>query len=117
MNYLDFFLRYLAGLRVLTYHVRFDEDLNLDFEVFSDVPFKSVEENQIAPREGLILFSPDASYEQAVMVFEDFDFSRCNDIELGLFFQAIPAYAHDHCNIALGGVLGFADFVKNNKLL
>ncbi|WP_415519599.1 MAG: hypothetical protein ACEB74_04730 [Desulfovibrio aminophilus] len=116
MNYLLFFFRLLAGLRVLTYHVHFDEDLNLDFKVVSDVPFESFEENQIAPNQGLILFSLDAPYQQTALVFDDFDFSRCNEFELTQFFQAVCAYANNNCNIPLGGVLEFADFVNNNKL-
>jgi 23S rRNA pseudoU1915 N3-methylase RlmH len=117
MNYLKFDFRILVLDRVLTYRVRIDENnLTVDFKIITDLEYKSEEENQIAPNEGLVMYSPNASYKETCLVFLDFDFSRCDDYELAEFFKSVAAYAHNNCNIALGGVLGFADFVKKNKL-
>lgn len=117
MNYLEFYFRMLATGRVLTYHVHIDENtFNVDFKIISEVPVDSHEQDNIAPNEGLVTFSSDAPYEKTCLVFDDFDFNCCSDYELVEFFKAVPVHAHKNCNIALGGVLGFADFVKENKL-
>lgn len=50
------------------------------------------------------------------MIFEDFDFSRCNETELAQFFQSVYAHAQNNCNIPLGGVLGLAEFVRSSTL-